>query len=421
MPKVRVELSLSFPNWPSASAVVYVEASREALFKEATNKFKFKTKDLAKAALFSFDAEGSPVELVDVGLLRNGDVIVVTAGERPARLPAWKVQKQESSESGSGHMRLKDVSNCHAGGPLIDIGANLTKCSPKDLCYQLARSAAARVDRLVLTGCNLKGSQAAQRICLAWSGTDGFQHAQKMGTLSAAARRELVILGLEALPDLTFTAGVHPHDAKTCNQDTIVALTRLSRDPRCVAIGECGLDYDRMFSPQAVQLEWCRRQAELAVTLGKPLFLHERDRDATKGQPLGSSAELQKILQEVGIEPSRVCIHCFTGPAADLEAYVRRGYFIGLTGFAGMRRRGADVRKSIEEGRLPLGQLMLETDCPFMMPDKEFLDEAMGLQGRRMEPCALPAVCRAVAACYGVSPEEVARVTTANAVRFFSL
>lgn len=265
----------------------------------------------------------------------------------------------------------------------------------------------------------MKGSVAAQRLCLEWSGSDGFQRAQ--GFLGAAARQELTSFGLEALPGLTFTAGVHPHDAKTCDQDTIETLTRLSQDPRCVAIGECGLDYDRMFSPQAVQLEWFRRQAELAVALGKPLFLHERDRDAAKGKPLGSSAELQQILQEVGAEPSRVCVHCFTGPAADLEAYVGRGYLIGLTGFAGMRKRGAHVRKLIEDGKLPLERLMLETDCPFMMPDKEFLDEALNLQGRRMEPCALPAVCRAVAECYGVSPEEVARVTTANAARFFGL
>lgn len=329
------------------------------------------------------------------------------------------VRSQGDSEGGSGRMLLEGVAACHAGGQLVDIGANLGKCSPADLAYQLSRSAAARVDRLILTGCSVKSSQVAQRICREWSGADGLQRAQ--AELGAAARKELGSFGLQALAGLTFTAGVHPHDAKTCNRETIAVLTGLSQDPRCVAIGECGLDYDRMFSPQAVQLEWFRKQAQLAATLGKPLFLHERDRDAAKGRPLGSASELQQILQEVGVEPSRVCVHCFTGSGADLKAYVDRGYFIGLTGFAAMRKRGAHLRTLLEEGKLPLGQLMLETDCPFMMPDKEFLDEAVGLQGRRMEPCALPAVCRAVAACYGVSAEEVARVTTANAVRFFSL
>lgn len=111
MPKVRVELSLSFPKRSSAIAVVFVEASREALLKEATNKFKLKTKDVAKAVLFSFNAEGYPVELADAGLLHNGDVIVVTAGERPARLPTWKVQTsaQDAEDLGSHRESCKSV------------------------------------------------------------------------------------------------------------------------------------------------------------------------------------------------------------------------------------------------------------------------------------------------------------------------
>lgn len=125
-----------------------------------------------------------------------------------------------------------------------------------------------------------------------------------------------------------------------------------------MAIGECGLDYDRMFSPQAVQLDWCRRQVELAVQLEMPLFLHERDRG--KGQRLGSAKELLSILEESKVEPKKVCIHCFTGEAQELKEYVSKGYFIGLTGFAGMKRRGSHIRELLQSGALPLKQLMIE-------------------------------------------------------------
>ena len=109
------------------------------------------------------------------------------------------------------------------------------------------------------------------------------------------------------------TAGVHPHDARTCDGCTLEALRALARNSECVAIGECGLDYDRMFSRREVQLEWFERQARLAAELDMPLFVHERDLEADKGAPLGSAADLIRILGSAGVRPERVCVHCFTG------------------------------------------------------------------------------------------------------------
>jgi TatD DNase family protein len=80
----------------------------------------------------------------------------------------------------------------------------------------------------------------------------------------------------EGMPHLSFTAGVHPHDAKTCTRDTISQLTRMATDPNMVAIGECGLDFDRNFSPQEEQERWFEEQIKLAIQLKKPLYLHER-------------------------------------------------------------------------------------------------------------------------------------------------
>lgn len=147
-----------------------------------------------------------------------------------------------------------------------------------------------------------------------------------------------------------------------------------------------------MFSPRELQLEWCRKQVELAVELGMPLFLHERDVDSSKGRKLGSAADLQAILSDCKVEPKKVCIHCFTGNKEELKYYVSQGgrenwntyqgesqgwqaiwqfdigvvgripggYFIGLTGFAAMKKRGRHIREMLESGDLPLQQLMLE-------------------------------------------------------------
>lgn len=147
-----------------------------------------------------------------------------------------------------------------------------------------------------------------------------------------------------------------------------------------------------MFSPRELQLEWCRKQVELAVELGMPLFLHERDVDSSKGSKLGSAADLQAILSDCKVEPKKVCIHCFTGNKEELKYYVSQGgrenwntirvtlrggkpfasgsmgvvgripggYFIGLTGFAAMKKRGRHIREMLESGDLPLQQLMLE-------------------------------------------------------------
>lgn len=302
---------------------------------------------------------------------------------------------------------------------LVDIGANLGKCSAPDLAAQLVRATAAGVSHILLTGCSVRGSQEARRLCEEWSGQAGLQRAKNH--LGAAALREIQEAGLSALPALAFTAGVHPHDAKSCDDQTLITLRSLALHEQCVAVGECGLDYDRMFSPREVQLHWCRQQLALAVELDMPVFLHERDRDAQKGAPFGSARELLAMLQELKLRPERVCIHCFTGSRDILEAYVARGYFVGLTGFAGMQKRGAHLRAMLAAGCLPLLQLMVETDCPFMLPDAVFVPQDLGVEGRRNEPCVMPGVCRAVAESLGVSAAEVARATTENAKRFFRL
>mmetsp|Transcript_4010 Transcript_4010/g.9321 ORF Transcript_4010/g.9321 Transcript_4010/m.9321 type:complete len:132 (-) Transcript_4010:30-425(-) len=111
-----------------------------------------------------------------------------------------------------------------------------------------------------------------------------------------------------------------------------------------------------------------------------------------------------------GVQPSRVCVHCFTGSRPELEEYVRRGFMIGFTGCISDDKRGKALRELV--ALVPLGQTLIETDAPFMMPT--------GRKGRN-EPSNLPAVLRTLSECHGVGEEEAADATTRNAVEFFGL
>lgn len=282
--------------------------------------------------------------------------------------------------------------------PLVDIGANLVKLRGRSsLDEQLQRCALTGVTRVLVTGTSVSTSRSALEL------------------VRAAAESS------SSAMQLFCTAGVHPHDAKSCDESTLELLGELLDAPECVAVGECGLDYDRMFSPRDVQLRWFDLQARLAVARGKPLFLHERDLDPSKGEALGSHGDLLRVLEAAGVAPERACVHCFTSSAAHLRDYAERGFRIGLTGFVAMQERGAHVRAALRDGALPLSQLMLETDAPFMKPDKEWLPDVKVIKRGQCEPCVVPAVAYAVAECLGVPAEEVARVTTANARAFFGL
>lgn len=291
----------------------------------------------------------------------------------------------------------------HEVVPLVDIGANLVKLRGRSsLDEQLQRCALTGVTRVLVTGTSVSTSRRALELVRAPASSSGVQ--------------------LQRAVELYCTAGVHPHDAKSCDDGTLEALEELLEAPECVAVGECGLDYDRMFSPRDVQLRWFEAQARLAVACGKPLFLHERDLDPSKGEPpLGSHDDLLRVLEAAGVAPERACVHCFTGSAAHLHDYAERGFRIGLTGFVAMKERGAHVRDALRSGALPLSQLMLETDAPFMKPDKERLPDLKVIKRGQCEPCVVPAVARAVAECLGMPPEEVARTTSANARAFFGL
>jgi len=258
---------------------------------------------------------------------------------------------------------------------LVDIGVNLTnKRFAKDLDATIERAVTAGVTTMVLTGTSVEESQRAAALA-----------EQHPGALYS-------------------TAGVHPHDAKSCDDGTLGALRELLAQPQVVAVGECGLDFNRDFSPRPVQEKWFAEQVALAVELNAPLFVHERD----------AHERLLGILGEFPTLPPLV-VHCFTGEGEVMRKYVERDFHIGITGWICDERRGTHLRDLVRE--IPVGRLMVETDAPYLTPR----DYRPKPKGGRNEPSLLPHIAATVAECRGEMPEQLARHTTETARRFFQL
>ncbi len=259
---------------------------------------------------------------------------------------------------------------------LIDIGINLAHDSfDHDRPQVIERARAAGVERLIITG-----------------STEG------------SSRRALE-LARERPGDLYATAGVHPHHAAEFTHDTVPVLADLAQERQVVAIGECGLDYFRDFSPRAAQLHAFERQLELAAGVGKPVFLHQRD----------AHEDFLAILREHFRGLAGGVAHCFTGTRAQMEDYLELGLCIGITGWICDERRGQDLQHAA--AGLPLERVVLETDAPYLLPRN--LPHKPGT--RRNEPAFLPAVLQATAACMQVSSKELALASTRNAERLFGL
>jgi TatD DNase family protein len=267
---------------------------------------------------------------------------------------------------------------------LIDIGINLMHRSfgaDREGVLQAAGDAGVRT--LIITGANERSSREAADYA------ERYNRSHPEGPVTLYA-----------------TAGVHPHDAKTCGPGTLGELRGLAEYKAAAAIGECGLDYNRDFSPRPVQREWFEKQIALAGELKLPLFLHERD----------AFEDFSAILENNRGGPKMV-VHCFTGTEGELMKYLDLGCYIGITGWICDERRGRHL--AALAGKIPPDRLMIETDAPFLIP-RDLPAPAPGRSGRN-EPKYLPHIAAAIARYAGKTAEEVAAESTANARRFFGI
>lgn len=214
--------------------------------------------------------------------------------------------------------------------------------------------------------------------------------------------------------------GVHPHDAKTVTEDVLTKIEELTKGIRVKAVGEIGLDYYYMRSEKTDQRYWFRRQIQLANKLKMPIVIHSREADQ----------ETLDILLEEGafsherkswfpkrpgtkgeeVPDARVDIHCFSGSAELGREYVKHGATLGICGPVTYNNNKKTVRV-VEE--VPIQFLLVETDTPYLTP--------VPLRGKPNRPWYVEHTARKVAEIKGIPFEEAARITWANARRFYDI
>ncbi|CZF84887.1 Tat-linked quality control protein TatD [Grimontia celer] len=259
---------------------------------------------------------------------------------------------------------------------MIDIGVNLTSSQfDKDREDVLSRAKEAGISAMVLTGTDLESSPEAAAMAA-------------------------------SLPGFAFsTAGVHPHDAKTVDDLTLPSIRALANQPQVVAIGECGLDFNRDFSPRPQQEAVFEAHLKLAVELNMPVFLHCRD----------AHERFMAILTPYLDKLPGAVLHCFTGSEDELKACLQAGLYIGITGWVCDERRGEALRAIVP--LIPDDKLMIETDAPYLLPR----DLKPKPKSRRNEPCYLPHIASEIAALRQQDTEQLITQTTLNTRRFFGL
>ena len=199
--------------------------------------------------------------------------------------------------------------------------------------------------------------------------------------------------------------GVHPHDAKTLDGASLAELRKLATAPKVVAVGEIGLDYYRDLSPRPVQRRAFQAQLAWAAKLGKPVIIHDRDAHQETLEVLGEWAagiKNSSLAGRLGV------LHTFSGDLAMAEHAIELGFYISISGpvtYQNARQLPGIVRA------LPLERLLVETDCPYLAPEP--------YRGKRNEPAYVRLIGERIAALRGISMDELAEATTANAQRLF--
>lgn len=259
--------------------------------------------------------------------------------------------------------------HCHLDAENVAAGGGLTAV--------LDRARAAQVERLVAVGVGHNGAalDEVQRIA-------------------------------EADAQIFFTAGIHPHDAKDVTEDEIAKVTAALAHPKCVALGEVGLDYYYDNSPREEQRALFSRMIALAHATDKPLMLHVRS-----GKDGDAHAEALELLAAAGQAQARPgVVHCFTEGLAIAQRYLALGFYLSIPGIVTFKTAQplADAVAA-----LPRDRVLVETDSPYLAP--------IPMRGKKNEPSYIQYTGRKIAALWGASEQDTAATTSANATRLFGL
>jgi len=193
--------------------------------------------------------------------------------------------------------------------------------------------------------------------------------------------------------------GIHPNDADKADDINLKKIEEFANHDKVVAIGEIGLDYYRMYVPKDIQQEVFRKQIQLAKQLHLPIIVHNRD----------AHEDTMKILKEEKAGSFGVVLHSFSGSGEFLEEALAENFFISFTGV--ITFKNSDYIHLIDQ--MPMKQLLLETDCPFLTP--------MPFRGKRNEPSYIKYTAEKISKIKGIPLEELGAITTDNAINLFGL
>ena len=252
---------------------------------------------------------------------------------------------------------------------LIDTHCHLTDLEPAEVVAVIERAQSCQVNRMICIGAS-------------------------KGTASVLRAVELA----ETYPQIFASLGIHPHDAGEFSD--LKTVEHLATHPRVVAIGETGLDFFRDWSPFDKQYELFNASLDLAAASKKPVVIHCR----------AAEDETIKILKDRASDNIRGVFHCFSGNLDYANRILDLGFLISITGTITFKN-AHELRATVKE--LPLDRIMLETDSPYMAPEP--------FRGGKSEPMHVYQVALKIAEIRGLSLEELAIQTTANAEKLFGL
>jgi len=257
----------------------------------------------------------------------------------------------------------------------VDIGVNLTGSSfKKDIAQIVERAQLAGVIQLVVTGTNSVHSEQA------------------------------LLLSEQYASVCYATIGLHPHHASDYSSDLDSELRDMLQHKNAVAVGECGLDFNRNFSTRKEQIRAFEAQLEIAIDLKKPLFLHQRD----------AHDDFVSIIKSCRADLNQIVAHCFTGTIEEVNDYVLLDMHVGVTGWICDERRGASLQQAVKH--IPLDRIMLETDAPYLLPRD--IEKKPVVKGRN-EPCFLPHIGQAVAKYMQLEEDQLVTAAYENSQNFF--
>ena len=200
--------------------------------------------------------------------------------------------------------------------------------------------------------------------------------------------------------DLVYAAyGIHPHDAKESEDNSLAAIESMLSDQKAVAVGEIGLDYHYDFSPREKQKEVFRDFLKLAKKIKKPVIIHNRESDA----------DIMEILESEHSQELRGQFHCFSADIKMAQSLLDMGFYISFTGSITFpKNQYAEVIDMI-----PLDRLLLETDSPYMSP--------VPFRGRRCDSTMIPNIVNKISEIKNIREEIIYAETYKNSLNLFSL